>query len=63
MVYSSFGHQDDVQALPGVSSFGQLLAKLFWPGLNVMKLFPSSLMMRPNELEDLPFETFSSQVL
>jgi hypothetical protein len=32
-------------------------------GVNVIKLFPSSLMMRPNKLERLSLETLSSQVL
>jgi hypothetical protein len=33
------------------------------PGLNLIKLFSSSLMTRPNKLEGLPLETLSSQVL
>ncbi len=33
------------------------------PGVNFIKLFPSSLMMRHNKLEGLPLETFSSWVL
>jgi hypothetical protein len=33
------------------------------PGVNVIKLFFSSLMTRPNELEGLPLETLSSWVL
>jgi hypothetical protein len=33
------------------------------PGVNVKKLFPSSLMMRPNKLEHLSLETLSIQVL
>jgi hypothetical protein len=33
------------------------------PGVNVIKLFPPSLMMRPNKLEHLSLETLSSQVL
>jgi hypothetical protein len=33
------------------------------PGVNVIKLFPSSLMTRPSKLEGLSLETLSSQVL
>jgi hypothetical protein len=33
------------------------------PGVNVIKLFPSSLTTRPNKLECLSLETLSSQVL
>ncbi len=33
------------------------------PGVNLIKKFPLSLMMRPNKLEGLPLETLSSQVL
>jgi hypothetical protein len=33
------------------------------PGVNVIKLFTSSLMMRPNKLEHLSVETLSSQAL
>jgi hypothetical protein len=33
------------------------------PGLNLIKLFSSSLMTRPNKLEGLPLKTLSSQVL
>jgi hypothetical protein len=33
------------------------------PGVSVIKLFPSSLTMRPNKLECLSLETLSSQVL
>jgi hypothetical protein len=33
------------------------------PGLNLIKLFSSSLMTRPNKLEGLPSETLSSQIL
>jgi hypothetical protein len=32
------------------------------PGVNVIKLFSSSLMMRPNKLEGLSFKTLSSWV-
>jgi hypothetical protein len=32
------------------------------PGVNVIKLFSSSLIMRPNKLEGLSFKTLSSRV-
>ncbi len=33
------------------------------PGVNVINIFPLSLMTRPNKLEGLPLETLSNQVL
>jgi hypothetical protein len=33
------------------------------PGVNFIKLFPSSLTMRPNKLEHVSLETLSSQVI
>ncbi len=37
--------------------------KLFTPGVNVIKLFPSSLTTRSNKLESMSLEILSSQVL
>jgi hypothetical protein len=48
-----------------VLSFGDEEGKSFvtlTPGVNVIKLFPLSLMTRPNKLECLPLETLSSRV-
>jgi hypothetical protein len=44
-------------------SYKTYLGSMLPPGVNVIKKFPSSLMMRPNKLEGLPSETLSSWVL
>jgi hypothetical protein len=39
------------------------ISQIMQTGVNVIKKFPSSLMMRPNKLEGLSLETLSSEVL
>ncbi len=47
----------------GLCSGHFFVQQLIWPGVNVKRLFPLSLMMRPNKLEGLSLETLSSWVL
>ncbi len=60
------------KCLPGIDGISHLVSLLMTmkgscirliPGVNVIKLFPSSLTRRPNKLEDLSLETLSRQVL
>ena len=44
-------------------NFNDFVESFERPGVDFIKLFPSSLTMRPNKLEQLSLETLSSQVL
>ncbi len=47
----------------GITLIVIMIQSITTPCVNVIKLFPSSLMMRPNKLKHLSLETLSSQVL